>query len=162
MAHCSAAGRLPREAGSNGALQQQAAVSQNHKVTGAARDLWRSPSPAPPKAGDPSTLIQADPYKRRTCKLAQRLRDKHTVQPLNHVLMGVDAQLTCKAVGHVQDLLLPGAQQHAHHALLVPNLSYSEGKTPSAPTRQPAQTAGQRRLLLPRARQAPGARAEQN
>lgn len=37
-------------------------------------------------------------------------------------------ELTCKTVGHIQDLLLPGAQQHSDHSLLISHFSYSKRK----------------------------------
>lgn len=54
-----------------------------------------------------------------------------TTHPLNNSVAlekGRTPKLTCKTVGNIQDLLLPGAQQHSNHSLLISHFSYSKRK----------------------------------
>lgn len=55
----------------------------------------------------------------------------NTIHPLNNSVALENPrtpELTCKTVGHIQDLLLPGAQQHSNHSLLISHFPYSKRK----------------------------------
>lgn len=59
-------------------------------------------------------------------------KNPNIIHPLNNSVAlekHKTPELTCKTVGHIQDLLLPGAQQHSNHSLLISHFPYSERKS---------------------------------